>query len=109
MFYEFKSINRETWKYTYCGRELLEASVGCYKQYHECEMDARTRLASLMIDPNVRQDDNRIADLKRDIEHNGKQAEACSVFMTAFEREPDRDFYLALGDVVFFGLNKEKI
>ena len=108
MFYEFSHISREQLKFPYKGSELLEPAKECYQKYKQVEMKARNELAKLMIDPNVSQNDSRIGVLKSCIEHNGKQAEACSVFVSAFTRQPDRDFHLSIGDVVFFGLNKEK-
>lgn len=104
MFYDFSSTSREGWKYTYKGKEL--ANLAKYKRdlFHDKEMSARDRLAKLLKDPKVSQDDRRIEDLKRDIEHNGKQYEACKVFYHEFSRAQDKDFYLSLGDVVYFGL-----
>jgi hypothetical protein len=107
MFYEFNNIGRESWEFPFLGSELLTPATNCHKKFKSAEMSARNQLADLMRDPHVSQHDPRIADLKRQIEHNGKQAESCAVFMTCFEREPDRKFQLSLGDVVFFGLEKQ--
>ena len=61
-------------------------------------------LAALLSDPDVSQSDSRIILLRALIEDFGKQYEACKVYCKEFQRNPSREFTLALGDVVYFGL-----
>lgn len=48
--------------------------------------------------------DRRVSDCKRDIESLAQNVEECTVYVHEFQRTPEREFNLALGDVVFFGL-----
>ena len=104
MYYDNSLVNRETWKYTYTGSNLLENAKKLKTKFREQEMNARNELAKLLSDPSVSQDSKEIQQLRNEITSNGKNYEALCVYVHEFERTPGRDFHLSLGDVVFFGL-----
>ena len=104
MHYEFQNVNRETWKYTYTGAELMLAAIDMRCDYREKELAARKKVIDLLADARVPHNDPVVAEARRDIEANGKQYEACKIFAHEFERNKDREYQLALGDVVYFGL-----
>ena len=104
MYFDNSVTGRETWKYSYTGEELWAPAADCLKKFTDGEREARNSLADLLRDPNVSQDDQRIKDLRVAIEFNGRQREACKVFAREFNRTPEREFHLSLGDVVYFGL-----
>ena len=104
MYYENSHVNRETWKYTYTGKQLLGNAQKLKEKFRNLEMEARNVLSKLLSDPSVRQDNPGLDKLRKDITINGKNYEALCVFANEFERSPEREFHLALGDVVFFEL-----
>ncbi len=93
-----------THKYSYKGSELLEAAKQKYEEFLTKEKEARTVVIQLMGNMLVSHDDNGLKDAKKAIEHNGSLREQCAVFIHEFGRNPDRDYHLSLGDVVFFNL-----
>lgn len=107
MYFEHSNANRETWKYSYFGRDLLPYAIRAYQGYLAEEKKARAELSALIADIKISHESKQVQDAKRSIEFNGKQREACSVYVHEFERSRDREFHLNLGDVVFFGLVKE--
>lgn len=106
MFYDSgsNSNSREAWKYPYTGTELLAPATTQMRAFRQREMAAREELSKLLNDPGVSQQDSRISELRSAIERNGRQYEACTVFVTAFTREPERTFLLAISDIVYFDL-----
>lgn len=105
MYYENSLVNRETWKYTYTGIQIAEKAEELRDKFRAAEMEARNKLSKLLSDPSVRQDSQEVQQLRNDISFNGKNYEALCVYAHEFKRTPNREFHLALGDVVFFGLN----
>ena len=106
MFFEKGSHNsREGWTYDYTGAGLLPQAELLLAEWGKAEMDARNAVADLMRDPGVSHNDDRIVNLKRDIERFGKEKEACQVFVSQFKRSLQRVYSLAIGDVVYFRLH----
>lgn len=101
MYHEFRNVNRSGWKYTYTGKELLPYAK---KRLVAAESEARTKMSELIKDMKRSQDDSDIVKCRQAIESNGSQREELMVFVHEFTRQPDKEYYLALGDVVFFGL-----
>jgi hypothetical protein len=61
-------------------------------------------MSTLIKDMTRSQDDGDISKCRDAIESNGSQREELMVFVHEFTRQPDREYHLALGDVVFFGM-----
>jgi hypothetical protein len=104
MYFEQSLQNRQGWKYTYTGEQMLKSAKRLRDQFRSIEIAKRNDLADLLRDPNVSQSDSRIKELRDDIQYNGKLYEECCVYAHEFARNPDREYHLALGDVVFFCL-----
>lgn len=104
LFNDYRGTNREGWKYTYKGGELLEAAKRKWAELRQKEMDARNNVAAMLKDEKVSPNDDRLEEGKRLIEKYGNEREQCMVFCHEFARAADRDFTLGLGDVTYFDL-----
>lgn len=104
MYFENTNANRATWKYTHKGSQLVVEAQRLHDEAFKKEMAARNRLADLMKDPTVPHGGEDVLRAKSEIDKWGKQREECAVFTYEFAENPEREFHLALGDVVFFGL-----
>ena len=104
MYNDFRQPTREGWKYPYKGGDLLETAKQKHAEYLAAEKEARSVVANLIGDIQVSHDSKDMRDAKTAIEHNGNLREQCAVFIHEFERNPEREFNLSLGDVVFFNL-----
>ena len=104
MYIEFSSPSRDSWKYSYEGKELLEAAQKKHAEHLALEMEARQEISDLVKDPNVSPDSEPIKLAKRKLELNGKLREQCAVFAHEFGRNPEREFNLSMSDVAFFEL-----
>jgi len=104
MYFDRGTGKREGWLYVYLGSEIEEAAVLLRDEHREIEMAARKCVAELLANGHISHDDDRVRREKVNIENHGKEAEACKVFAHQFRRNPDREFSLSIGDVVYFGL-----
>lgn len=104
MYTDFRIMNRETWKFPYLGKDLLPFAEKTRAKLEKSETVARNEIAKLIKDVSVRSDSDNIQRLKASIEHDGKCKEQCVVFIHEFTRCPEREFHLAIGDVVFLGI-----
>jgi hypothetical protein len=104
MYHEFRNVNRSGWKYTYTGKDLLPYAKKRLAEYYAAESEARSKMSELIKDMRRSQDDSDIVKCRQAIESNGSQREELMVFVHEFSRQPEKEHYLALGDVVFFGL-----
>lgn len=104
MYHEFRDTNRTGWKYGYKGSELIEVAKNRQAFYRKKELTARDKMAELLTDRTISPSDDRMKQLEQDIQSFGSTAEQCDVFVHEFGRNPDREFQLSLGDVVFFAL-----
>lgn len=98
MYYESVK-NRENWRYTYTGKDLLAAAERKRDEFHAAAEAAREEVDALLQHATTLRQKARDA-----IEKNGRHHEQCVVFVHEFRRNPNREFHLAIGDVVFFGL-----
>jgi len=101
------NTKREGWLYTYKGKELLPYAKTAYQTYLRAELKAREKMSKMISDIKVNNRDPELDQAKREIENNGKIREQCAVFVYQFEREPEREFNLAIGDVTFFGIVRD--
>lgn len=104
MYFDHSNTNREVWKYTHKGAELAVEAQRLHDEAFEKEMAARQEMARLLEDPTVGHESDDVRKAKSQIEKWGKQREQCAVFTYEFAKNSEREFQLALGDVVFFGL-----
>jgi hypothetical protein len=104
MYNDFRHVTREDWKYAYKGSEMLEFARKRHDDYLSRETSARQEMSKLLQDMRVSTSDDRVKKLEKDIETCANLREQCAVFVHEFSRTPDREFSLALGDVVFFGI-----
>jgi len=106
MFYDYSRVNREEWKFTYTGQELLDAAKAKLVEIDAAEKAQRDLMAKLMLDQTVTTVSEKVTECRKQIENFGKQREMLGVLVHEFARKPDREFHLALGDVTFFGLHE---
>lgn len=104
MYTEFKDRNRESWKFTYKGTDLVDAAQAKVDFYAAQEEEYRTKMANALNDRSVAVNSSKIDKLKSRLEFAAAQRENCEVFLHEFDRTPDREFSLSMADVVFFGL-----
>lgn len=105
MYFENSSPSREGWKFSYKGHELAESAKKLLLKFRKEELAHRTELANLLNNKMIAGNDERVGRARKSIELNGKEAEACSVWVFEFSRNPEREYNLSLGDVVYFGFN----
>lgn len=104
MHWETKTGNRDSYKFNYTGKELYEPAKKKYKEFLRKERAARKECATFTKDITVSSSDQRLIDLKRQIEHYGINREQCAVLATEFGRNPEREYHLTISDVVYFDL-----
>lgn len=104
MYHEQSVMNRDSWRYTYLGSELLEAAQRKRDEFLTAEEKATEKVIGLLEDKSVPIDSSEVRETKEAMTDNARQHEQCVVFCHEFARNPEREYHLALGDVVFFGL-----
>lgn len=104
MYHEFRDAGRTGWKYTYKGAELLRYAEARLAFHQERAAQTRADYGRRVGDRTVKLQDDESQKLLRATETHASLAEQCEVFVHEFRRSPEREFQLALGDVVFFGL-----
>ena len=106
MYNEFKShvVRREGWTFSYIGSDLVNLAKAKYVEYFNLEQDARNRMAVMMKDMSKSASDKDVRDAQAEIAKYGDLREQCLVYQHEFNRTPDKEFLLHLGDVVFFGM-----
>ena len=104
VYNDYNHTEREGWKFHYTGAQLVEAARRKHDEFRGKERSAREEMARLMVDMSVSQSDPRISECKRDIEKAGSEREKCAVWVHEFARNPERQFFLQLGDVTYFEL-----
>lgn len=104
MYHEFRDTKRTGWAFTYQGQELAPYAERKLVTYAGVERSMRSIVASLMLDKTVAASDKRIEDARKAVETNGAIHEQLLVWVHEFKRNPDREYHLSLGDVVFFGI-----
>lgn len=95
-------MSREGWKYPFKGAELLPKAKAALEKYTTEEIGSRKQMADLMLSIAVNANSKEVEDCKSEIGKAARLKEQCQVWVHCFEREPEREFNLAMGDVVFF-------
>ena len=104
MYHDFKNTSRADWKFTYKGSDLSVPARHVLNTYIDKEKVAREKVSQLMLDRTKPANGEDAQKAQRDVETNASILEQVKVWVHEFERTPERDFHLSLGDVVFFGL-----
>ena len=104
MYLDHDRGNREGWKFTYTGSQLLEPAKKKYAEFFQKEKEARKEASKLNGDMEVDFNDESLSKAKKRVENCGPEKEKCAVWVHEFSRNPDRDYHLVLSDVVYFGL-----
>jgi hypothetical protein len=104
MFNDNRNTNRDGWRFTYLGSDLLPFARKKYAAFTAAELKARSELADKMKDPIVSLKDPKIDELKGQIEYNGNEREKCMVWVHEFGRAGSNTYTLGLGDVTYFDL-----
>jgi hypothetical protein len=95
---------RYEWTFAYKGRQLLPYARRKLTEHQAAETASRQRMATLIQDPATFHNDASLQDLKRAIEKHSSLREQFQVYCHEFQRTPEKEFFLQLSDVVFFGL-----
>ena len=109
MYLDNTNTSRSGWRYTYKGAEMLsftktKLAIACSQ-----EKEARELVIRLTRDPNTNPADQKVEEAKRTVVKSATLVEELMVFTHEFARNPERDYSLSMGDVVFFGLIDEDI
>lgn len=96
---------RNQWKFTYKAKELLPHAEKRRNEHQQVETRLRSELAALIKDPASFHDDQRLQQLKRDVDRHAGLREQFDVYCHEFARTPNKEFNLKLSDVVFFSLH----
>ncbi len=107
MFNDNVSPGRTKWTYTYKGKELLNAAITLHREFETKESEARNTMAGYMKDMKISNSDPKGDNCKDQIRTFGTLKEQCTVFKHEFNRNPEKEYELGLGDVTFFGLAKD--
>lgn len=103
MYNDYRSPNRDSWKLTYKGSELRPFAEAKYDAWTSEEKSARIEMKK-MISEGQRTGTEDFKKLEAKVNQCGDEREKCLVWMESFRREPERDFTLAIADVVYFGI-----
>jgi hypothetical protein len=104
IFNDYRNTNRDSWRFTYTGQELLAHALKKYDFFTSQETEARNSMAGMLKDPSVRASDPKIDELKKNIEFWGCEREKCIVWVHEFKRSPQKEYSLTLGDVSYFDI-----
>ena len=104
MYNDYSNASRTGWNFNWKGSELLPKAQAKLQVNADKEAAARKTVTTLVSDPGVERNDMRVTQANQDIQTYGNLAEQDRVFVMQFAREPDREYQLSLGDVVYFGL-----
>jgi hypothetical protein len=98
------STNRDSWKFTYLGSDLLPYVQKLVSYYAAVEDGQRKLMAQFMNDRTISTTGKKVENCKKLIADAGMQHEKCIVFSHEFSRLPTREYHLTLADVVYFGI-----
>lgn len=95
-------VNRHGWTFGHTGAALEDRALALYEDHKRLETKARSLIASLLQDPRIHHEDQRVIDARNSIVKHGKLREQCAVWTHEFGRTPEREFSLGIEDVSFF-------
>lgn len=95
---------RVQWLFTYTGKELLEAAKAKHQTFFLKEQEARRGMQDLLGKMGESVGSEKGKQLEREITQFGMIREQCLVWQHEFQRNPDKEYTLAMGDVIFFDL-----
>ena len=103
-FNDFRNTSRDSWKYTYTGKELLPYAQKKLDFYVRREMEVRTLLSRRLADPGIKGTSDKNEALRTKMTTFGTEREKCLVWVHEFTRNPDTSYTLSLGDVTYFDI-----
>lgn len=106
MYNEYRNHKREAWLYQYLGKDLLPYARKKLNAVRDEEHRCRERASCMLRDVTVSGSDAELNKLRERVNQLATEAEQCVVFEHEFARQPDREYNLALADVVYFGLTE---
>lgn len=109
MYLDNTHTSRSGFRYTYQGQELLPYAEARLKEKCVEERAAREEVIRLTRDPAVNPGDVKVEQAKRNVLATATVVEELGVYVHEFGRNPEREFNLSSGDVVFFGLVGKRI
>ncbi|MFO0661736.1 MAG: hypothetical protein U0165_18165 [Polyangiaceae bacterium] len=104
MLNENVSQRRQEWGFNYKGKELLPYAERKLNHHQAEERQLRATMAVMIQDPATFHDDQKLQQVKRDIDRHSALREQFQVYCHEFARTPNLEFRLGLSDVIFFGL-----
>jgi hypothetical protein len=109
VYHDNTNTSRSGFRYTYKGKDLVNFVIKKLKDKCGEQKRAREEVIRLTRDPAVSSTDRKVEDAKRDVTTAATVVEELSVYAHEFQRYPEREYNLSLGDVVFFGLISPEI
>lgn len=104
MYNDFRDTNRDRWRFTYLGKDLLRYAEKRQKALHVHEDELRQKIVTVMGNKSVSVTSERVKKLEAEISKTATQAEQFDVYVHEFERHSDKEFQLSIADIVFFGI-----
>jgi hypothetical protein len=104
MYNDFRDTQRDRWRFTYTGKQLLPHAEKRQMALHAQENDLRKQIQKLMGDKSQSVTGEKAKRLENAAVKAATQAEQFDVFVHEFTRNPDKEFTLSVSDVVFFGI-----
>lgn len=95
-------VSRHGWTFAHTGAALEDRALALYEDHKRLETKERSLIASLLQDPRIHHEDERVIDARNSILKHGKLREQCAVWAHEFGRTPEREFTLGIEDVSFF-------
>jgi hypothetical protein len=109
MYLDNTHTSRSGWRYSYKGHELLSCAKHRLAERCQEERKAREEVIRLTRDPSINPADRRVEEAKRAVVAAAVVVEELMVYVHQFAREPDKEFLLSSGDVVFFDLFQQNL
>ena len=109
MYLETRDASRNGWKFTYKGGELIKAAKEKVAFFAAREEKFRKEAEAAISDRSRAINSEQNSRTQANLAEAATQKEACEVFFYEFTRNPDREYFLGLSDVVFFGLGGHSV
>jgi len=104
MYNEQGTQRRSEWKFPYKARLLRPYALRKLAHHQAEETALREKMAVMIKDPATFHNDAALQQVKQGIDRHSALREQFEVYCHEFQRLPESEYHLALGDVVFFGI-----
>jgi hypothetical protein len=104
LFSDMVGPNRDNWRFTYTGKELLPFANQKLASLRVEAGSAWRRMRDLTAskpDADFEDRGKEIDKARRQYQDFGSQAERCAVLAHEFARKPEREYTLGIGDVTY--------